>query len=129
MRPPNENPLLREILTDEKFAEVRRASLDGSLALIRRRRRVAQALQLSVLVLVSALAITTVLLRQPKQSIVASNQTNPIVAPSKDQPESEPSVKTISDEELFALFPGRAVALIGTPGHQEFVVLNAPVRN
>jgi hypothetical protein len=103
--------------------------MDNSLALIRRRRRVAQALQLSALVLVSALAVTTRLLRQPKQSIVASNQTNTIVAPSKDQPEPEPSVKTISDEELFALFPDRAVALIGAPGHQEFVVLNAPVRN
>ena len=129
MKPPNENPLLREILTDEKLTEVRRASLDNSLAIIRRRRRVAQALQLSALVLVSVLAITMVLLRQPRQSIVASNQTNTVVASSKDQPESAPSVRTISDEELFALFPGRAVALIGAPGHQEFVVLNALVRN
>jgi hypothetical protein len=33
-------------------------------------------------------------------------------------------IKLITDEELFALFPGRSVALIGKPGHQQLVFLN-----
>jgi hypothetical protein len=36
------------------------------------------------------------------------------------------TVKRISDEELLALFPGRSLALIGPPGHQELVFLDAP---
>jgi hypothetical protein len=30
----------------------------------------------------------------------------------------------ITDEELFALFPNRALALIGSPGHQQLVFLD-----
>ena len=37
-----------------------------------------------------------------------------------------PAVKTITDDELFALFPGRSMALIGKPGHQELVFLDSP---
>jgi hypothetical protein len=33
-------------------------------------------------------------------------------------------VKIINDEELFALFPNRAMALIGSPGHQQLIFLD-----
>jgi hypothetical protein len=33
-------------------------------------------------------------------------------------------IKVISDEELFALFPRRSLALIGSPGHQKLVFLD-----
>jgi hypothetical protein len=36
-------------------------------------------------------------------------------------------VRVISDEELFALFPGRSLALVGPPGHQQLVFLDEPV--
>ena len=50
----------------------------------------------------------------PQQSIVAT------------APPEESGVKMISDEELFALFPGRSLALIGKPGHQQLVFLDTP---
>jgi len=127
MKSPDENSLLKEILKDEKLAEVRRASLDASLALIRRRRRTRHALQFGALALFATLGAEVFLRQPPRPSIVASNQTNEVAVPPKAQP--EPPVKAITDEELFALFPDRAVALIGKPGQQEFVVLNTPVRN
>ena len=33
-------------------------------------------------------------------------------------------VKIITDEELFALFPNRAMALIGPPGRQQLIFLD-----
>jgi len=33
-------------------------------------------------------------------------------------------MKYISDEELFKLFPGRSIALIGKPGEQELIFLD-----
>ena len=126
MKSPNENPLLRELLADDQLAEVRRASLDASLSLIRRRRRARLVIPAGGLVALVAWAVSAFLLQQ-RHSVVALVQTNP---PSLAQkPSLEPAVKVITDEELFALFPDRAVALIGKPGRQEFVVLDAPVRN
>ena len=43
------------------------------------------------------------------------------VYPAASQP-----VKIISDEELFALFPNRPLALVGKPGHQQLVFLGHP---
>jgi hypothetical protein len=39
-------------------------------------------------------------------------------------PPDAAKVKIITDEELFALFPNRALALIGSPGHQQLVFLD-----
>jgi len=39
-------------------------------------------------------------------------------------PADTSKVKIITDEELFALFPNRAMALIGSPGHQQLVFLD-----
>jgi hypothetical protein len=47
----------------------------------------------------------------------------PLVA-SATPPTETNKVKIITDEELFALFPNRAVALIGAPGHQQLIFLN-----
>ena len=38
--------------------------------------------------------------------------------------EQDGYVKIITDEELFALFPNRALALIGAPGRQQLVFLD-----
>jgi hypothetical protein len=82
---------------------------------------------LGVALLLSAWAASTFLPRHPRQSLVAAMPTNrPAVSP---KPPPEPVVKPITDEELLALFPDRAVVLIGKPGQQEFVVLGAPAQN
>lgn len=127
MKTPDEHPLLKEILADEKLSEVRRASLDQALALIARRRRTRRAGQwISVLVL-AAVGFTALVVRAPKRTEVAGFQ--PPQAEIKTTPRPESRVQTITDEELFALFPDRAVALVGTPGHQELVFLDAPRPN
>jgi hypothetical protein len=38
-------------------------------------------------------------------------------------------VKYITQSELFALFPNRPIALIGPPGHQQFLLLDELERN
>jgi hypothetical protein len=73
--------------------------------------------------------LAAIFLRQPKPMTVASR---PPAKPSEVRTGEvaavtapEPGVKIINDEELFALFPGRAVALIGKPGHRQFVLLDS----
>jgi hypothetical protein len=47
-----------------------------------------------------------------------------MASPAPAAPSETSDVKIISDDELFALFPGRSMALIGTPGQQQLVFLD-----
>ena len=123
MKFPEDNKLLDEILAGDQLAELRTKSLQHALIQMRRQRRIRRTVGfVAAFCLLGALAV--VCLQQPKNSRLAVNH---IPAPSAPSRALAPApVKTISDEELFALFPGRAVALIGPPGRQEFVLLDGP---
>lgn len=125
MKTPNDYPLLNEILADEKLSALRRASLDAALPALRRarwqRRVVRAALVCLPLLLAGAFggrqfAGVPPVKREIQVAVKAAS-------PSAVEPPSK--VKIISDEELLALFPNRAVAIIGKPGHQKFVFLSA----
>jgi hypothetical protein len=120
----DENPLLKEILTDENLSALRQASLKQGLNAIRRQRRMRRAMHAGMFALIPTLLIFT--LRKPMSSSVSRTSNPPVqettaaaIAP------AESGIKVISDEELFALFPGHSLALIGKPGQQELVVLDA----
>ena len=127
MKHPNENPLLKEILADEQLTALRHASLNQGLDTMRRTRRVRRAVHMGTLVFVPVLLIAVFTLHKLTQDATKEPQTQRQASVAIAQPE-ESSVKFISDEELFALFPGRSLALIGKPGHQHLVVLDAPAK-
>jgi hypothetical protein len=124
MKHPDENhePLLRDILEDEPLSALRRESLDRGLAVMRRTRRVRGAIRAGTLALLPVLAIITLTLA--RQRVAQGTIGRPSsVAKRAAAPGGGPGVTLITDEELFALFPGRSLALIGKPGHQELLVL------
>ena len=126
MKSPDENPLLKQILADEELADLRNASLSRGLDKMRRARRVRLAMRVGAFGLVPVLLIFALTLRQPIRE-TASPQPSPGAQQAKIEAarSAESNVKVISDEELFALFPDRSLALIGKPPHQQLVVLDA----
>src|SRR5262245_56681510 len=129
MKRHEEDQLLKELLAGEELSEFRRRSFDSGLEALRRtrrRRRVVRGVALAVCPLILALAFW--LSRTPP-----SPEVRVIAPPKPPEPNralaaSRPAatIKRISDEELLALFPGRSMALIGPPGHQELVFLDTP---
>jgi hypothetical protein len=131
MKLPDEDPLLNAVLTDDKLSDLRRASLDQSLDAMRHARRRRQMLRAGALAILPLVVLLTMLLPfKTAQKDVRSDVSqvpHPTVAAAAAP--RIPSIKTISDDELFALFPDRSVALIGKPGHQELVFLDAPTQD
>ena len=127
MKQPDENPLLKEILLDDKLSALQRASLDHGLDAMRRARRFRRALRAGMLALLPVLLILMFKLHKPTQEIAGqpSTQGTPLTG-AASVASGESSVTMISDEELFTLFPGRSLALIGKPGHQQLVFLDIP---
>jgi hypothetical protein len=124
MNPNDREDLLNDILTSETEADFRRQSLERGIAALRqrtRRRRVVQVSALAAISCLLALALLPGALRHRpiSQPVIAAHSTPPVAV-------QKPAVKTISDEQLFALFPDRAMALIGAPGNQQLVFLDRP---
>jgi hypothetical protein len=124
----DQDNLLRETLTGEELSEFRKASLADGLAAVRRRRRYRRAAQvgaLAVLTLLVSLGIVHQHRNKTSVREVASiKQTSATPTPSPAPAAETTKVKIISDDELFALFPGRAMALVGKPGEQQLVFLD-----
>ena len=120
------NPLLKEILADEQLSKLRHASLTQGLDTMRRARRRHRAQRVGTLALLPVLLIMALTLHKPMEESTSKPSTSGTQRANvaSAQP-NESGVKIISDEELFALFPGRSVALVGKPGHQQLVFLDA----
>ena len=124
MKGAQQNELLRDLLTEPELEELKQTSLHNGLAALRarqQRRRAARALVLGALPVV---LVCAVLIRQGIRiwpSRVKQMQGNSFTAAQSPQ---ESGVKLINDDELFALFPGRSLALVGPPGHQELLFLD-----
>ena len=120
MKRSEQDRLLREILDDGDAANVRAASLARGLAFLQQRRRrqhVAQACAAAILPLLLISVLVAHLAPRPAS-------TPPPARPAAAPPADTAKVKIITDEELFALFPNRALALIGSPGYQQLVFLD-----
>lgn len=114
MKRTDQDRLLQDVLADDALARLRVASLAGGLASLRQRRR-RQRLLATASTLAFVLAVLLVAQRRPAAPPL------PAVVEAKNPP-----IKFITDEQLFALFPDRATALIGPPGEQKFIFLDAP---
>jgi hypothetical protein len=112
MKRSDQDRLLREILEEGEAADFRAASLARGVDFLRRRKRrngIAQACSVCVLALHLA----------PRP---AGPRLAVVTAPVTQADTSK--VKIINDEELFALFPNRPMALIGPPGRQQLIFLD-----
>jgi hypothetical protein len=112
--------LLREILADENLERLREASLERGLASLRARRR-RRAVLPSIAAVAALAAILAVLFPRQGRNATRIAASDPLPATSLSK------VKVIDDEQLLALFPDRAVALIGAPGNQKLVFLDSAV--
>lgn len=119
MKPSEHKKLLNELLPDERLADFRTASLQHSLASLRRHRRRRLLFRASALTVVACLMVCGLLLkdRHPAHNTVAA------VSSRSTAPESD-HVKFINDDELLAMFPQGSVALVGKPGRQRLVFLD-----
>jgi hypothetical protein len=118
MTHPEQDRLLQQILSGEECSDCRRACLDDGLRFLQRRNRQRRAVRLAVLTFTPALIGVALWLA----SISSSSRPEAVASASASLETAR--VKLISDEELFSLFPGRPLALIGKPGRQELVFLD-----
>lgn len=127
MKTPDElDRLLDDVLAPEAADGFREAALRTTLAAIqrrKRRRRLARTAGLLVLpvVLAGSLWLLQPARRAEPQRASVAPQSN---APAPFQTIPGTDIRLISDEELFALFPGRPLALIGPKGSQQLVFLD-----
>jgi hypothetical protein len=120
MKRSEQDRLLREILEDGDAANFRATSLERGVAFLQRRRRRNRLAQTCALCLLPGLLILGLVLHLASRPSAAPPAVRAAAAP----PADTAKVKIITDEELFALFPNRALALIGSPGHQQLVFLD-----
>jgi hypothetical protein len=121
----DQDRLLNEILAGDELEQFRRASENQMLNAVkrsRRQRRATRIIALCSLPLLAALAL--VVTHHTASTRTASN--HPQTPPQTATVSQNPSVQTIDDEQLFALFPDRPMALVGPPGHQQLVFLDQP---
>lgn len=126
----DQEKLLGALLPGEEEADLRGASLAQGLQAIRRKRRGRAAQLYALAFLPFAVALLLFVERLPSCATrnAALNPTRQAEAqrslPAVATIIAAQPTKVISDEELFALFPGRSLALIGSPGHQKLVFLD-----
>ena len=121
----DQDRLLDEILAGDELEQFRRASENQMLNAVRRsrrRRRATRVIALCSLPLVAALALV---MAHHGTSTRTTASNHPQITPQATPiSPNKPAVQTINDEQLFALFPDRPMALVGPPGHQQLVFLD-----
>jgi hypothetical protein len=116
----DKNQLLTDILGDEELNQVRQASLLRGLKAMRRRRQVALAARVSMMVLPVLLLVAVVFYPRVQPLVPAPSPPAPSLGT-----ELAGKVEYINTEQFLALFPDRPLALVGKPGHQQVVFLDS----
>lgn len=124
MKTDRSNQLLNELLGPEDMETLRQATLESGLAGLRRRRARRRLILGCALAFLFIFPISIGVLRHELASRSPRSIPQSPFAASPVDPNTITGTKIISDEELFALFPGRPLALVGTPGHQQLVFLD-----
>jgi hypothetical protein len=119
MNTADKNQLLHEVLCGDEFNAWRDATLARGLEALRRRQRRRRQFQAAAL-----LAPLLVLWWhwQARPALPTVSASAPV--PARPAEVETARVKYITKQELFALFPNRPIALIGQPGHQQFLLLD-----
>jgi len=123
MKNRDSNPLLTGILDSELLDDFRQASLAFGLNAIRGRRRIRRivrtcAIGIPVIAILAAFLYHDISLH--RNGSISSETASRVAS----IPSSKDEVQIIDDDQLFALFPDRAIALVGKPGHQQLVFLD-----
>ncbi len=115
----NRNQLLEDTMNPSRTSVVRSDSLTAGLRALRSRKSERRAKRMAA-VAITVLAITVFgIFRHPMQAPEA-------IAPGRKE---IPGITIIDRNGLFALFPNRPLALIGSPGDQQLVFLDqSPAR-
>jgi len=123
MKNRDDNALLAEILGGAHLDDFRQSSLAFGLKAIRRRRqnrRIARACAFGLPIIAILLAFLYHDITSPGNRSALSGTASRLSA----GPSLRNEVQIIDDDQLFALFPDRAIALVGKPGHQQLVFLD-----
>jgi hypothetical protein len=125
MKPPEQSNLLKEILAGEELADFRQASLEQGLNALRQRQRRRRGVRIGTVLLLPLFFVLMFLSRRtPETSRQQIASIKPITTALPTPPAGGQDTKLITDEELFALFPNRPLALVGKPGQQQLVFLD-----
>jgi len=120
MKRSDQEQLLREILEEGEGTDFRAASLARGLDFLRRRQRRVRMAQVCAAGVLAGLLVFG-LVWHPA---LRPGGTRMAVVTASVPPTETAKVRIITDEELFALFPNRAMALIGPPGRQQLIFLD-----
>lgn len=132
--PAQQDPLLTDLLSDESYHRLRETSLARVLAQARRRRRHRHLTRGFLLLgLTAAALLGPAVLDHEKPAQLATPPPAPTAGvPPAPPPAARPPapatasrVEFINDDQLLALFPNRPVALVGRPGAQRLIFLDA----
>ena len=122
MKPkPEPNELIQAVLDEIASPDFRADTLEKTLAYARRHRRFRQTVWLTACALVPLLILAGfLLLRSNPENQLAEHQ------PTPDQPATVEgtSIRILSDEELFAMFANRPIAIIGPPDSSQILFLD-----
>jgi hypothetical protein len=113
--------LLGDVFDGDELNQLRQTSLSRGLKEMRRRRQCAVAARVSMMaipVLLLAVVAFYPRFQQPRLT--------PVPTTMAFAPKGESKVEYITADQLFALFPNRAMALVGKPGHQQLIFLDKP---
>lgn len=129
MNDRDQDRLLGEILAGDELAEFRQSTLERGLVSLRQRQRRRRAVRLGTLASLPVLLAVGFLCHQISErdngQIALSDPSIKEDAPPKPV---ATAVRFITDEELFALFPDRAMALVGKPGRQQLIFFDTQVQ-
>jgi hypothetical protein len=123
MTPQDHDHLLGELLSGDEISAFRRGSLEKSLDYVRIHRKRRQWKRGATAGLCLVLFLSAGIVWNRLSENFYSTQSRLTL---RSTPETVSELKVINDEELFRLFPGRSMALIGKPGEQELVFLDGP---
>lgn len=130
MKGEDQNRLMRELFEDEQQARLRRESLARGVETLRQVRRRRTLLRATVYTALPLLALLLFVFRPPTPHPPQTKQalSSPVVGVPGDglKPAQSPGgIALLTDEELFALFPGRSMALVGESGNQKLLFLGS----
>ena len=124
MNKSDRDQLLTDILGDDGLEALRQASLARGLDALRRRRLLRRGFEFAAAVAVPLVVVFAAVFHPQSRPAV---QTAPQSAPPAAAAEAS-RVHYINQQELFALFPNRPIALVGKPGHQQVLFLDELAR-
>ena len=119
----DKDQLLNNLLTGEELSGFRHASLEHGIAELRARRKRRQIAHRAAIACVPLLLVALAISQIAKLSWPRATRDNSLRPPPPVQLVDR-EIKWINDDELFALFDGRPMALVGKPGEQQLVFLD-----